>query len=168
MEPDLGEIKGMIWASGGVLLRHYLDVESPAGKIALFDASYRSRWWLSRSLATIASASCIGEIFDALLGLQMKLDPVSLILGVDKTECVAAEAVHVAVGTGNTPVAHDDGDLMKASGKEVQKSQLFLALRMLVRGSRFTAWLRSGNLRGSRRKKTGVLLPTRSQLPSSV
>jgi len=34
----------------------------------------------------------------------------------------------------------------------------------LVRGSRFTAWLRSGNLRGSRRKKTGVLLPTRSQL----
>ena len=39
---------------------------------------------------------------------------------------------------------------------------------MLVRGSRFTAWLRSGNLSGSRRKNTGVLLPTRSQLPSSV
>ena len=55
-----------------------------------------------------------------------------------------------------------------ASGSEVQKSQLLRALRRLVRGSRLTAWLRSGNLSGSRRKKTGVLLPTRSQLPSSV
>ena len=46
-----------------------------------------------------------------------------------------------------------------ASGREVQKSQLFLALRRLVRGSRWTTWLRSGNLSGSRKKKTGVLLP---------
>ena len=56
----------------------------------------------------------------------------------------------------------------RASGRLVQKSQLFSALRRLVRGSRFTAWLRSGNFSGSRMKKTGVLLPTRSQLPSSV
>src|SRR5690554_7988425 len=39
---------------------------------------------------------------------------------------------------------------------------------MLVRGSRFTAWLRSGNFSGSRKKNTGLLLPTRSQLPCSV
>ena len=55
-----------------------------------------------------------------------------------------------------------------ASGSEVQKSQLLVAERRLVCGSRLTARLRSGNLCGSRRKKTGVLLPTRSQLPSSV
>ena len=55
-----------------------------------------------------------------------------------------------------------------ASGSEVQKSQLLRALRRLVRGSRLTAWLRSGNFNGSRRKKTGVLLPTKSQFPSSV
>ena len=55
-----------------------------------------------------------------------------------------------------------------ASGSSVQKSQLFSALRMLVRGSRFTARFRSGNFSGSRMKNTGVLLPTRSQLPSSV
>src|SRR5260370_11699424 len=55
-----------------------------------------------------------------------------------------------------------------ASGRFDQKSQLLSALRMPVLGSRLIAWLRSGNLSGSRRKKTGVLLPTRSQLPSSV
>ncbi|MDQ0381558.1 hypothetical protein FB470_005552 [Amycolatopsis thermophila] len=55
-----------------------------------------------------------------------------------------------------------------ASGRLVQKSQLLVALRSPVRGSRFTAWLRSGNFRGSRMKKTGVLFPTTSRMPSSV
>ena len=35
-------------------------------------------------------------------------------------------------------------------------------------GSGFTAWTRSGNFIASWMKKTGMLLPTRSQLPSSV
>ena len=56
----------------------------------------------------------------------------------------------------------------RASGSEVQKSQLLRGLRMFVRGSRFTAWFKSGNFSGSRRKNTGVLFPTKSQLPSSV
>ncbi|MNT01705.1 hypothetical protein D3C72_1361820 [compost metagenome] len=49
-----------------------------------------------------------------------------------------------------------------------QKSQAAVALRRLVLGSRFWVWIKSGNFSGSRMKKTGVLLPTRSQLPSSV
>ena len=35
-------------------------------------------------------------------------------------------------------------------------------------GSSLTAWTRSGNFTASWMKKTGMLLPTRSQLPSSV
>ena len=35
-------------------------------------------------------------------------------------------------------------------------------------GSCFAAWMRSGNLIASWMKKTGMLLPTRSQLPSRV
>ncbi|MNI97013.1 hypothetical protein D3C73_1555820 [compost metagenome] len=35
-------------------------------------------------------------------------------------------------------------------------------------GSIFTAWIRSGNLIASWMKNTGMLLPTRSQLPSFV
>jgi hypothetical protein len=55
-----------------------------------------------------------------------------------------------------------------ASGSNVQKSQLLSALRNPVRGSRLIAWLRSEKRNGSRKKNTGVLLPTMSQLPSSV
>src|SRR5690606_14412268 len=54
------------------------------------------------------------------------------------------------------------------SGSNVQKSQLLLGLLKLVFGSRLTAWFRSGNFIGSRKKKTGVLFPTKSQIPSSV
>ncbi|SAJ30973.1 Uncharacterised protein [Enterobacter cloacae] len=35
-------------------------------------------------------------------------------------------------------------------------------------GSGFTAWTKSGNLIASWMKNTGMLLPTRSKLPSSV
>ena len=35
-------------------------------------------------------------------------------------------------------------------------------------GSILTAWIRSGNLMASWMKNTGILLPTRSQLPSLV
>ena len=35
-------------------------------------------------------------------------------------------------------------------------------------GSIFTAWIRSGNFIASWMKNTGMLLPTRSQLPSEV
>ncbi|MCW0447874.1 hypothetical protein NB706_000708 [Xanthomonas sacchari] len=35
-------------------------------------------------------------------------------------------------------------------------------------GSIFTAWIRSGNFNASWMKNTGMLLPTRSQLPSLV
>ena len=35
-------------------------------------------------------------------------------------------------------------------------------------GSGFTAWTRSGNFTASWMKKTGILFPTRSKVPSSV
>ena len=55
-----------------------------------------------------------------------------------------------------------------ASGVCEKKSQMLSGSCRLVCGSYFCEWMKSGNLIPSRRKKTGVLLPTRSQLPSSV
>ncbi len=54
------------------------------------------------------------------------------------------------------------------SGDCDQKSHMAVGLRRLVFGWRFCVRMKSGNLRGSRMKNTGVLLPTRSQLPSGV
>ncbi len=55
----------------------------------------------------------VAQVPDALLRLEVELDPVALVLGVDEAEGVAAEAVHVAVSRRNAPVAHHDGDLVQ-------------------------------------------------------
>ncbi|MNP34231.1 hypothetical protein D3C76_1275070 [compost metagenome] len=55
-----------------------------------------------------------------------------------------------------------------ASGECDQKSHIIWAFFRLDCGWRFWVWIKSGNLSGSRMKNTGVLLPTMSQLPSSV
>ena len=55
-----------------------------------------------------------------------------------------------------------------ASGEWEKKSQTLSGSCRLVNGSYFCEWMKSGNLMPSRMKKTGVLFPTRSQLPSSV
>ena len=58
------------------------------------------------------------------------------------------------------------------SGDSEAKSQkvscALAACGMPLCGSGLTAWIRSGNFIASWMKKTGMLLPTKSQLPSSV
>ena len=53
-------------------------------------------------------------------------------------------------------------------GLLVQNSYMAAGSGRLVRGFFFWLWTKSGNWIGSRRKNTGVLLPTRSQLPCEV
>ena len=54
------------------------------------------------------------------------------------------------------------------SGVLHMKSKMRLGSWRNVTGSGLREWITSGNLIASRMKKTGRLLPTRSQLPSSV
>jgi hypothetical protein len=48
------------------------------------------------------------------------------------------------------------------SGVSERKSQNMSAFFVFVAGSRFWVWMKSGNLSGSRMKKTGVLFPVMS------
>jgi len=54
------------------------------------------------------------------------------------------------------------------SGVRCMKSKMRAGSCRNVTGSGLSEWITSGNLVASRMKKTGRLLPTRSQLPSSV
>ncbi len=54
------------------------------------------------------------------------------------------------------------------SGDSVQKSHCMVLSRRPVSAERFWEWMKSWNLLASRTKKVGVLLHTRSKLPSSV
>ncbi|OQB99613.1 MAG: hypothetical protein BWX80_03632 [Candidatus Hydrogenedentes bacterium ADurb.Bin101] len=59
----------------------------------------------------------IGQVLDALLGAQVELDPESLVLGINHAKGVASEPVHVPVGGGDAPVAHDHGNLVQRLGQ---------------------------------------------------
>ena len=59
----------------------------------------------------------VGQVFDPLLGFEVKLDPVPFAFCVDKTEGMAAETVHMTVGSRNAAVAHDNGDLVQRLGQ---------------------------------------------------
>ena len=104
----------------------------------------------------------IAQVFNALLGTEMEFHPETLIGRIDEAVRMRAKTVHVAIAFGMPRSDITIVTWCKASGNNVQKSQLYLALRKLVRGSRLTALFKSGNLRGSRKKNTGVLLPTMS------
>ncbi len=79
---------------------------------------------------------------------------------------MTAKTVHVPVRGRNTPVAHHDGDLvqcLRQRGPEVPVVAGAVQIRARIA---FDGVVQVGNLRGLRRKNTGVLLPTRSQFPS--
>ena len=52
------------------------------------------------------------DALDALIGLEMELDPETLIFGIDEAICMAAVAVHIGDAFGNTSVGKKNCYLM--------------------------------------------------------
>src|SRR3546814_17319674 len=81
---------------GCVFFRHDLYIHGPARKVFVFDGFEQIALRTFAVLADQFTRLLIGKVLDALLGLEMKFDPVALIAGIDEAEGVAAEQVHVA------------------------------------------------------------------------
>ncbi len=102
----------------------------------------------------------IRQVFDSLLAAEVKLHPDPLVVGVKETVGVAAEAMHVAIGTRDATLAHDDGDLVQGLGQ--QSPEVPVVIGAAHAGTRIAL---DGVVEVG---KAQVLLPTTSQLPSSV
>ena len=79
---------------------------------------------------------------------------------------LAREVREIVVMGGTYPQGATESPRNNSS--PVSPSHCMSISRTLVMGSRFWVWMKLANFSGSRTKKTGVLLPTRSQLPSRV
>jgi hypothetical protein len=97
----------------GILLRHYLNVESPAREILFPNGLVKIALVAFPIFGNNRLSFLVGQVFNTLLGFQVKLNPVPLVFRVNKTESVTTETMHVTVGIGNAPVAHDDGYLVE-------------------------------------------------------
>ena len=113
VEPDLGQVEGMVGALRRGFLRHHLDEHRPTREVLLLDAFVQVALVAFPAFADHRFGLRVGQVLDALLGAEVELDPEPLVAGVEQAEGVAAETVHVAVGGGNPPVAHHDGDLVQ-------------------------------------------------------
>ncbi len=118
MIPYLGQVKGVVRELFGVFFGHDLKIQGPAGKIPLFDMLEQVTLMAVAITADNLLSLGVREISDALLGSEVKLDPEAFVPGIDQAVGMAAETVHVTVGSRNAAVAHDHGNLMQGFGQQ--------------------------------------------------
>jgi len=111
--PHLGQIEGVEGKCPGLSVVHHLDKQSPPRKSACLDVLEQVALMGLAILADQSLGRGIRQILDALLAAEVELHPDPLVLGVEETIGMAAEAMHVAKAARNTALAHDDGDLVK-------------------------------------------------------
>jgi len=169
LRPDLGEIEGVCAGVSSPCASVITWMKSAQrGKIAAIDrGSAGSRPLLSRSLATTAAASVVGQVLDPLLGAEMEFDPDALIGRVDHREgCGCRRGALWRKLFGMPRVGHHDRHLVQRFGQ--QGPEIPVCCRRCAgrcAGSRLIAWLRSGKAQRIAGRRTPVLLlPTMSQV----
>ena len=149
-----------------------LDAELPLGEVARLIASQRSRRWKSGSAPLILTASFHTTDCMPCFGFQWNLTNVDFPSALTKRKVWTPKP---SMNRNERGIARSDMTHMIMcidSGISEMKSQKLscavCACGKPRSGSCFAAWIRSGNLIASWMKKTGMLLPTRSQLPCLV
>src|SRR5690625_2745953 len=94
-------------------LRHDLHVHRPLWVVATLDRLVKITLVAFSVPANQLSRLGISEVFNALLGTKMKLDPKTLALRIPKTISMRAKAMHMTIARRNTPIAHNNSDLVQ-------------------------------------------------------
>ena len=114
MGPHLGQIEGVDVVGLGILFRHHLDADAPFRKVSPFngfeEVSLRALPILPDDFGRLR----IGPRLDSLHGLEVELDPETLIVCIDEAVGVAAVAVDKTITLRQTASTHQDGDLVQA------------------------------------------------------
>ncbi|CAH0326074.1 hypothetical protein SRABI128_05160 [Microbacterium sp. Bi128] len=134
VRPHLGEVEGVEAVRLGVLVRHDLDVEVPGGEVAggnvfLEVADVEVAVGAGKGLGLVA-----GHGLDALVGLEVVLDPEPLALGVDPLVGVRAVALHFTPGGRQAAVTHEPGDLVGGLGGEGPEVPLHVGVAQVSAG----------------------------------
>jgi hypothetical protein len=128
VRPDFGHVEWVESVVSGVLEGHDLHLEPPHRVLAMLDGVPQIGPVEVGILGRRRLGLGIGEVLDALLRLEVVLDPEPLTSGVDPHEGVGAVAVHVAKRAGCAPVRHENRDLMGAFWREGPKIPLAIVV----------------------------------------
>ena len=165
MGPDLGEVEGIIGACGRALLWHDLNVEGPAGEVTLFDTLVQVSLVAFPILGNDRLGLLIGQVLDALLGLEVKLDPVPLLIRIDKTEGRASETVHMTVGCRNAATAHDNDHLMERLGQRCPEIPVVTGASHVGAGIPLDRMVEVMEFEGVAQEEDGGIVPDKIPVP---
>jgi len=115
-------------------LGHHLDEKRPAREVACLDRVEQVPAVAFAIPGDKSSSLGVGEVLDALLRAEMKLDPDALIGGIDHREGMAAEQMHVAEALRNAAIGHDDRDLVQRLRQ--QRPEIPVVIRAAQPGAR--------------------------------
>ena len=118
MRPDLGQVEGVEPVVGRVLEGHDLHLQMPDRVVLAGDRSVEVTPMVVEVLAAHGPGFGVGEVLDALLGLEVVLDPELLAGCILPHVRAAAVAVHVAPSARRAAVAHQDHHLVGRLGRE--------------------------------------------------
>ena len=117
LRPDLGQIERMEAVGRCIGLRHDLHVQGPAGEVAVLDRVVQVALGALAITGDHRGGLLIGQVLDALLGLEVELDPVALVVRTDEAVGVRAKQVHMTVASRNAAVTHHVGHLVQRFGQ---------------------------------------------------
>ncbi len=82
MGPNLGQVEGVPAEGLGLFFGHHLNFERPSGEVALVNGGNQVALAEVQVLALHGVGAGAVKVLDALLGLKVKLDVHTLVLGV--------------------------------------------------------------------------------------
>src|ERR1700730_7076892 len=117
VRPHLGQVERMDVIGVRILFVHDLDIELPPGKFAPLDGLVKVPLMALTITRDDRSRLSVRQVLNALLGVEGKLHPKSLVLGVDEAIGVAPEPMHMAERLRDSPITHDDCNLVQRFGQ---------------------------------------------------
>ncbi len=116
VRPDLGQIKGVETVGGRSRERHELNFQSPGRIVTIVDRRREIADMAVRVDRNRRLRLAVGEVVDALLGLEVILHPEPFMCRVHPHEGVAAVTVHMPPGTRRSAIAHQNQYLVSRLG----------------------------------------------------
>src|SRR5690554_592961 len=110
--PHFSQIKRVIRHFSCIGFWHDLHIHGPAREITALNRFIQVTLRAFTVFPNQISSFLVSQIFNALLSFEMELNPVALILGINKTEGMRAKAMHMTIRGRNTAVTHYNSDLV--------------------------------------------------------
>jgi hypothetical protein len=112
VRPHFSDVKDIPFVIHSMSLGHYLNTKSPGHFFALLYLLVQMLRCEVRVLAGHLIGLCVGEVLNALVGFEMKLNPEGFAALVDPSIGVRAIAVHMGVPIGRSSVGEKNGNLV--------------------------------------------------------